>query len=63
MGDMVEKHAEIPRDKKTVVICKTGMRSARVIEFLRGEGFGNLLNLEGGIDAWREEVDPTLPKY
>ena len=63
MGDVAEKHREIPRDKEAVVICKTGLRSARVIEFLRGEGFGNLLNLQGGIDAWREEVDPTLPKY
>jgi adenylyltransferase/sulfurtransferase len=60
---VAEKHAEIPRDKPGVVICKTGARSGRVIEFLRGEGFENLLNLEGGIDAWREEVDPTLPKY
>ncbi|MEY2492017.1 MAG: sulfur-carrier protein adenylyltransferase/sulfurtransferase [Verrucomicrobiota bacterium] len=63
MGEVAEKHAEIPRDKPGVVICKTGARSGRVIEFLRGEGFENLLNLEGGIDAWREEVDPTLPKY
>jgi molybdopterin/thiamine biosynthesis adenylyltransferase/rhodanese-related sulfurtransferase len=63
MGEVAEKHAEIPRDKPAVVICKTGVRSGRVIEFLREQGFENLLNLEGGIDAWREEVDPTLPKY
>jgi rhodanese-related sulfurtransferase len=45
------------------VMCKSGVRSARAIEFLRGEGFENLLNLEGGLDAWREEVDPTMRKY
>jgi adenylyltransferase/sulfurtransferase len=44
-------------------MCKSGGRSARVIEFLREQGFENLLNLEGGLDAWREEVDPTMRKY
>jgi rhodanese-related sulfurtransferase len=44
-------------------MCKSGVRSARAIEFLRGEGFDNLLNLEGGLDAWREEVDSTMRKY
>ena len=63
MGQVAEKQGEIPRDTTGVVMCKTGMRSARVIEFLRRQGFTNLLNLEGGIDAWREQVDQSLPKY
>jgi molybdopterin/thiamine biosynthesis adenylyltransferase/rhodanese-related sulfurtransferase len=63
LGTVPERLAEIPRTATTVVMCKTGMRSARAIEFLRGEGFENLLNLEGGLDAWREAVDPTLRKY
>ena len=53
----------ITQERDVIVHCKSGVRSARAIEFLRGEGFENLLNLEGGLDAWREEVDPTMRKY
>lgn len=63
MGEIAERQSEIPRDKTAVVMCKTGVRSERVIQFLRGQGFNNLLNLEGGIDAWREQIDQSLPKY
>jgi adenylyltransferase/sulfurtransferase len=63
LGTIPDRLTEIPRMKTTVVMCKSGVRSARAIEFLRGEGFENLLNLEGGLDAWREEVDPTMRKY
>jgi len=63
LGTIPERLADIPRTEKTVVMCKSGVRSARVIEFLRQQGFDNLLNLEGGLDAWREEVDPTMRKY
>src|SRR5438477_37677 len=63
LGSIPDRLTEIPRTETTVLMCKTGVRSARAIEFLRREGFENLLNLEGGLDAWREEVDPTLRKY
>jgi adenylyltransferase/sulfurtransferase len=63
LGTIPERLADIPRTETTVVMCKSGVRSARVIEFLREQGFENLLNLEGGLDAWREEVDPTMRKY
>jgi sulfur-carrier protein adenylyltransferase/sulfurtransferase len=63
MGTIPDRLTEISRGERTVVMCKSGVRSARVIEFLRGQGFENLLNLEGGLDAWREEVDPTMQKY
>src|SRR5437660_755585 len=63
LGTIPDRLTEIPRIETTVVMCKSGVRSARAIEFLRGEGFENLLNLEGGLDAWREEVDPTMRKY
>lgn len=53
----------LSRTRETVVICKSGIRSAHAIEFLQGEGFENLLNLSGGLDAWRREVDPSLPRY
>ena len=63
LGTIPERLADIPRTETTVVMCKSGGRSARVIDFLREQGFENLLNLEGGLDAWREEVDPTMRKY
>jgi len=63
LGTIPDRLADIPRTETTIVMCKSGVRSARVIEFLRGQGFENLLNLEGGLDAWREEVDPTMRKY
>src|SRR5437773_10021742 len=63
LGTIPERLTEIPRTETTVVMCKTGLRSARAIEFLRREGFENLRNLDGGLDAWREEVDPTFRKY
>ena len=46
-----------------VVFCKSGMRSAQAIEFLRGAGFRKLTNLAGGIDRWAAEVDPSVPRY
>ncbi len=46
-----------------VVYCKTGARSARVTNFLREMGFRKVKNLEGGIDAWADEIDPDMPQY
>ncbi len=63
LGTIHDRLVEIPRTETTVVMCKSGVRSARAIEFLRGQGFENLLNLEGGLDAWREQVDPAMRKY
>lgn len=56
--------AEIPDDAEVVVMCRTGVRSAAVIESLREIGYKNrLLNLAGGINAWASEVDASLPTY
>jgi sulfur-carrier protein adenylyltransferase/sulfurtransferase len=63
LGTIPDRLTDIPQRETTVVMCKSGVRSARAIEFLRAKGFDNLLNLEGGLDAWRAEVDPTLRKY
>jgi adenylyltransferase/sulfurtransferase len=50
--------------RDTVVMCKTGVRSARIIQTLEAMGFtGRLLNLKGGIAAWSAEVDPSVPRY
>jgi rhodanese-related sulfurtransferase len=64
LGDVLNRMGEIDETIETVVHCKMGGRSARAIEALRRAGFqGKLLNLKGGINAWSNEVDPSVPKY
>ncbi len=55
---------QIPKDKKVVVHCRSGGRSGNIVEKLEKEyGYDNLYNLKGGVLAWADEVDPSLPKY
>lgn len=63
MSEMNARWQEIPRDRPVVVFCHTGVRSVNLIEALREEGYDNLINLAGGIDAWSREVDPSVPRY
>jgi adenylyltransferase/sulfurtransferase len=46
-----------------VIHCKSGMRSQKAIQLLRQHGFRKLKDLKGGILAWADKVDPTMPKY
>jgi len=56
--------AQIPNDREIVVQCRSGKRSADSIKFLREVGYTNpLVNLAGGILAWADEIDPSMPKY
>ena len=64
LGQITSRMSEIDPSRETVVHCKGGGRSARAIEALRHSGFtGNLKNLKGGIIAWSNDVDPSVPKY
>jgi len=64
LGQVVNRMSEIDPKRETVVHCKMGGRSARAIDALKRAGFaGNLTNLHGGITAWSNEVDPSVPKY
>ncbi len=54
---------EFQREKNIVVFCRTGERSRRAMEILRGAGFNQVKNLSGGINAWARKVDPSLPEY
>lgn len=64
LGQVVQRMDEIDSSRETVVHCKGGVRSARAIEALTRSGFtGKLINLKGGIMAWSNEVDPSVPKY
>lgn len=56
--------SKFSKDKKVVVHCRSGKRSANAIQFLEQQyGFDNLYNLEGGILAWSDEIDPAVQKY
>lgn len=54
---------ELKKDKPIIIHCHSGMRSADAVRLLRGRGFTNVYNLSGGIDAWSDEIDSSVPKY
>jgi sulfur-carrier protein adenylyltransferase/sulfurtransferase len=60
---VLEQMSKLDTAQELVVYCRTGVRSADVIRLLRQHGFTKLLNLEGGINRWAEEVEPALPVY
>ena len=64
LAQVVSRMSEIDPARETVVHCKMGGRSAKAIEALTRAGFaGKLVNLKGGITAWSNDVDPSVPKY
>lgn len=64
MAEVMNNANQIARNKQVVVHCRSGKRSASVIHALeQAHGFDNLYNLVGGVLAWSDEVDPSLPKY
>lgn len=54
---------ELERDKEIIALCKSGVRSAQAVQLLQSAGFAHSFNLEGGIDAWASEIDPTMERY
>ncbi|HSL20413.1 MAG TPA: molybdopterin-synthase adenylyltransferase MoeB [Vicinamibacterales bacterium] len=63
LGELNQRYSEIPKDREVIVHCRSGVRSARAAHFLRGRGYPDVHNLEGGILAWIERVDPSLKRY
>jgi len=63
MSDIPARINELPTDHPLVVICHRGARSQIVVDFLRNAGFSNAVNLDGGIEAWACEIDPSMPRY
>ena len=65
MQELPTRLAEIEawRDAPIVVHCHHGMRSLRVARWLREQGFAQAQSMAGGIDAWSETIDPTVPRY
>jgi rhodanese-related sulfurtransferase len=63
MNQIPARLGEFRRDAETIVMCHAGGRSMRVAQFLANQGFTAVANLSGGISAWSEAVDATVPRY
>lgn len=63
MSQIPARLGEFSREAETIVMCHAGGRSLRVAHYLANQGFTNVYNLTGGIDAWSELVDATVPRY
>ncbi len=63
MSEVPARLAEFSRDTETIVMCHAGGRSMRVAQYLVNQGFTNVANLAGGIAAWSDSVDATVPHY
>jgi molybdopterin/thiamine biosynthesis adenylyltransferase/rhodanese-related sulfurtransferase/molybdopterin converting factor small subunit len=63
LGELPKRVNELNSADEIVAHCKSGMRSAKAVEFLKQAGFRKVKNMKGGILAWSDKVDPTVPKY
>src|SRR5438067_3943048 len=63
LGELPNRVNELDTSKEIVAHCRSGMRSAKAVDFLRQAGFKKVHNLAGGILAWADRVDPSMPKY
>ena len=62
IGQIPNRYSELDKNKKIVVMCHSGGRSANVCQYLEPLGY-NVYNLIGGIDAWSKLIDPSVPIY
>jgi rhodanese-related sulfurtransferase len=63
MSDIASRVDDVPSDAPVVVMCHHGVRSMMVVNFLREAGRTNVVNLDGGIDAWARQIDPSIRLY
>jgi len=63
MGSIPDRLEELDAEKETIVICHHGARSLQVAHFLENNGFINVVNLDGGVDAWAKIIDPNMAQY
>jgi sulfur-carrier protein adenylyltransferase/sulfurtransferase len=55
--------ASLPQDKQIVMYCKTGVRSAETLAAVKNAGFADAVHVQGGVTAWVNQIDPSLPSY
>jgi len=63
LGELPQRLAEFDQNENFAIHCKTGGRSAKAVKLLQDAGFQNVYNVKGGITAWSEEIDPSIPTY
>lgn len=63
MNDVPNRVQTLNPEQEIIVYCKTGGRSVRICDFLKGQGFSRVRNLTGGVTAWVKEIDPSLQSY
>lgn len=63
MNQIPARLAELPQDRPIACLCHHGARSQRVAMFLAQQGYADVANIAGGIEAWSRERDPAVPRY
>jgi rhodanese-related sulfurtransferase len=63
LGELARRVDELPRDRPLVMVCHTGRRSQNAAMFLARSGFADVQNLQGGVEGWAVEIDPSMRRY
>ena len=63
LGEIAKSYVNLNKDSNIALYCHSGIRSMHVADFLLSKGFQSLANLQGGIDAWAQEIDTTVERY
>ncbi|MFH0952899.1 MAG: rhodanese-like domain-containing protein, partial [Verrucomicrobiota bacterium] len=63
LAELGSRVRELDRNCQIIVYCRSGGRSAKAVQILRDAGFRHVRNLKGGILAWSDQVDPSMPRY
>jgi adenylyltransferase/sulfurtransferase len=63
LGSLPQRFTELDPNQQIYIHCKSGKRSMKALEFLRQQGFKYVKSVKGGIAAWSDEIDSSVPKY
>jgi adenylyltransferase/sulfurtransferase len=63
LGELPQRMGEVDPAREVVVLCRSGMRSAQAVGLLQRAGYAKVRNVAGGILAWADRIDPSVPKY
>lgn len=63
LGELTARLGELKPEREIIALCKSGARSAHAVQLLQNAGFKESFNLEGGIDAWADKIDPAMERY
>jgi adenylyltransferase/sulfurtransferase len=63
LGELQTRFAELPKDRPLVMFCRSGRRSMDATLFLHKQGYGQAVNLRGGVLSWAAEIDPSMKTY